>query len=346
MLRPGSESPLRRWAYRGYSDCVLRLKTTLPSLLLLGCASLLVIAIARAGVGSAFSAGFGYRETIVWGNEFPKALVSGRTKTILEHSPQRIASLTVTADEILTALVAPSRIAALTRFADDPTVATCAGRASKTAARIRGADPEKLIAHEPDLVFVAHYTLDSATRIIRAAGIPVVRLRETRSFDDVAANVRTIAAATGEEARGSEAIAAMRSRLDQIRDRVSGRRAPRVLYYSAIGYTAGAATLVDTKIRLAGGRNVAADAGLSGFRSVSLDLLVALNPEVILVPRWTSDAQSPVRDVTDSPAFRDVIAVQTHRVHALAASSLTSESPDSVIGVEEVARLLHPEAFQ
>lgn len=325
---------------------MLHAKTALSSLLVLGGASLLVIAIARAGVGGISAAGFGYRETVVQGNEFPKRLVSGKTQTVLAHAPGRIASLTVTADEILTALVAPSRIAAVTHFADDPTIATCAGRAPKTAARIRGADPEKLIAHEPDLVFVAHYTLDSATRIIRAAGVPVVRLRETRSFDDVAVNVRTIAAATGEEERGAEAILAMRSHLDRIDHRVSGRQPPRVLYYSAVGYTAGAATLVDTKIRLAGGRNVAAEAGLSGFRNVSLDVLVALNPEVILVPRWTSDAKSPVRDVTDSPAFRDVIAVRTHRVHALPASSLTSESPDSVAGVEEVARLLHPEAFQ
>lgn len=305
-----------------------------------------MIAIARAGMGGARTAAFGYRETIVRGKAFPKVLVNGSAESVIEHPPQRIASLTVTADEILTALVAPSRIAAVTHFADDPTIATCAGRAPKMAARIRGADPEYVVAHEPDLVFVAHYTLDSATRIIRATGVPVVRLRETRSFDDVAANVRTIAATTGDDERGEEAIAVMRSRLDQVRDRVSGRPAPRVLYYSAVGYTAGAATLVDTKIRLAGGRNVAAEAGLSGFRNVSIDVLVALDPEVILVPRWTTDAEGPVRDVTDSPAWRDVAAVRTHRVHALAASSLTSESPDSVAGVEEVARLLHPEAFR
>jgi ABC-type Fe3+-hydroxamate transport system substrate-binding protein len=52
-----------------------------------------------------------------------------------------------------------------------------------------------------------------------------------------------------------------------------------------------------------------------------------------------------VRQVAESPAFRSSRAVRTNRVHALPARDLTSESPDSVSGVELLARLLHPEAF-
>lgn len=305
----------------------------------------LLLAIARAGAGHARMRAFRDQETVIEGDRFPKVLRSGSVRTALEKPPVRIASLTVTGDEILTSLVAPSRIAAVTHFADDGAIATCAGRAPESAARVRGADPEEVIALSPDLVIVASYTLDSATRILRAAGTPVVRLREARTFDDVAANVHLIAAVTGDEALGARAITEMRARLAAIGQRVSGLRPPRVLYYSAVGYTAGSGTVVDEKIRLAGGRNLASEAGLSGFPNVSLDVLVAFDPEVILVPRWTPDAAAPVRDVTESPAWRDVAAVRTHRVYALPASALTSESPDGAMGVEAIARLLHPEAF-
>jgi iron complex transport system substrate-binding protein len=279
------------------------------------------------------------------GTGFPKALENGHSRQTIPRAPVRIASLTVTADEILTAIAAPDRIAAVTYFADDPAIEVGAGRAPARAARIRGIDPEAVIALEPDLVFVAHYTLESAARILGSASIPVVRFQETRSYDDVASNVRLTAWAIGEEARGEEALSAMRARLASVAARTAGRPRPRVLYYSAVGYTAGTGTLIDEKIRLAGGRNVAAEAGLVGFKSVALDLLVGLDPDVIVVPRWSADASPPVRDVTGAPAWRDTGAVRGGRVYAIAASGLTSESPDGTIGVEELARLIHPEAF-
>jgi iron complex transport system substrate-binding protein len=170
-------------------------------------------------------------------------------------------------------------------------------------------------------------------------------LAETRSFADVDANVRLAAAATGEEERGEALLARMHADLERVAAAVRGRPEPRVLYYSQVGYTSGTGTLVDEKIRLAGGRNATEKAGIVGFTNVSLDLLVGLDPEVILVPRFSSDPVTPVREVTESTVFRDVSAVKQHRVFAIAAASLTSESPDGAAGVELVARLLHPEAF-
>ena len=286
-----------------------------------------------------------YNPTRVLGSRFPKALETGGTLQHIAEKPRRIASLTVTADEILTALVEPSRIAAVTHFADDPTVETSTARAPSGATRVRGADPEQVIALEPDVVFVAHYTLESGVRILNAAAIPVVRLKETRSFLDVADNVRLAAAAVGEEARGEAVLSTLAERLSQVKRRTTGLSPVRVLYYSAVGYTSGRGTLVDEKIRLAGGRNVAAEAGLVGFKNVGLDVLVGMDPDVIIVPRWTTDAESPVRDVANNPAWRDVAAVRTGHVFAMTAAALTSESPDGVIGVEEPARRLHPEAF-
>jgi iron complex transport system substrate-binding protein len=279
------------------------------------------------------------------GRAFPKTVVTEDEHRTIPSPPRRVASLTVTADEILTRLLSPERIAAVTRFADDPTIEAGAGRAPAAAARIRGIDPEGLIALEPDLIFVAHYTLESAVRILGSASIPVVRLRETRSYADLIANVRTTAAAVGEEAKGEAVLHEMQERLDRLTARTAGRARPRVLYYSAVGYTSGSGTLVDDNIRLAGGRNVAAEAGLAGFKNVTLDLLVGLDPEIIVVPRWSADAVGPVRDVMDGAAWRDVSAVRSGRVYALPASGLTAESPDGVAGVEALARLFHPEAF-
>jgi iron complex transport system substrate-binding protein len=315
-----------------------------PLLVLLAVAAFL-LAVARGAGISAWAVSEGYSATRVEGGRFPKQLVSNGGRLTVPEPPRRIASLTVTADELLTALVGPERVIAVTGFADDPTIEISSQRAPRAATRIRGVDPEHTIALEPDLVFVAHYTLDSAVRILDSAAIPVVRLGETRSFDDVARNVRVAAAAVGEEARGEALLAEARLRLERIQERTRSLRPPRVLYYSAVDYTSGALTLLDEKIRLAGGRNVAAEAGLVGFRNVAVDVLVGMDPDVIVVPAWTSDRDAPVRDVVEAPAWRGVRAVREHRVYSLTAGALTSESPDGVLGVEQLARLLHPEVF-
>jgi iron complex transport system substrate-binding protein len=286
-----------------------------------------------------------YGASVIRGDTFPKTLHNGDHTSVIPRAAVRVASLTVTADEILTELLSPERIAAVTPFADDPLIEAGAGRAPRGAARIRGVDPEGVISLEPDLVFVAHYTLEAGVSILQAAGIPVIKFRETRSYDDVAANVRLAASAVGERERGEALVRTMQTRLATLASVVSRGARPRVLYYSPVGYTTGTGTLVDEKIRLAGGRNAAADAGLVGFRDVTVDILVELDPDVIVVPRWSKNGAAPVRDVTESPAFKDVSAVVKGRVYALPASSLTSESPDGVVGVEDLARLLHPEAF-
>jgi iron complex transport system substrate-binding protein len=282
-------------------------------------------------------------DTVVLHDSFPKLLENGTTRQELPREPMRIASLTVMGDEILTALVDPARIVAVSRFADDPWVSLCTGRAPKGAARIRGMDPERIVALEPEIVFVAHYTLDYAVRLLTGTNIPVARFRTVHSYADVEANVRLAARATGAVVRGETLIGEMNARLDDVANRVSRYPRPRVLYYSPVNYTSGRGTLVDEKIRRAGGLNVAAEFGLVGFDSVSLDVLLALNPDVIVVPRWSET--SSTHDLSANPAWSSVAALRTGRVFAISASILTSEAPDGVVGVEELGRLLHPEAF-
>jgi iron complex transport system substrate-binding protein len=307
----------------------------------LGALLLLVFVSRRAERSEVVDA---YGETRVEHAAFPKVLVTEHSRQILSAEPRRIASLTVTGDEILTALVPPERLVAVSRFADDPSISMCARRVPKNAARIRGMDPESIVALEPDVVFVAHYTLDYAVRLLTGAGIPVARFRDVHSYTDVEANVRLAASAVGAERRGEELIAEMNERLVRVAARVASRTPPRVLYYSPVNYTSGRGTLVDEKIRRAGGVNAAAEFGLIGFDSVTLDVLLALDPDVIIVPRWSTD-EAAVHDLTSNPAWREASALRTGRVHAIAASALTSEAPDGVLGVEELARLFHPEAF-
>lgn len=304
----------------------------------------LVVGIGRVEPGALGFSRLG--ATAVIGQGFPKVIVTPTgERRRLAAPPRRLVSLMLGADETLTALVDPERIAAVSRFADNPLLSTCADRVPDRAARIRGLDPERILALEPDMVFAASYTLDAAVRIFDAAGVPVVRFDKYESFEAVARNVRVAAAAVGRERAGEALIDEMHRRLARVAARVEGRPRPRVLYYSPVGYTTGSGTLTHEKLVRAGGRNVVAEAGLVGHKTLGIDMLVSLDPEVIVVPLWSRHGPSPVEELTKSPAWGEVRAVRDGRVYALEARWLTSVSPDAARGVEALARRIHPEVF-
>ncbi len=88
-----------------------------------------------------------------------------------------------------------------------------------------------------------------------------------------------IADAAAAPDRAEALIAAMRARLTAVRARVAARPRPRVLTYSLGGRTSGRATTFDSVIRAAGGENVAAALGITGWKTLS----------PLPVPPWRKD---------------------------------------------------------
>jgi iron complex transport system substrate-binding protein len=93
----------------------------------------------------------------------------------------------------------------------------------------------------------------------------------------------------------------MKDRIRTVRQAVKGEERPDVLYLF-YGYTAGRGTFIEEIIRTAGGNNVAAEAGISGYKQISKEVVVKQNPEWIVL----NDNDLPFRTVRDtkiSPPF-------------------------------------------
>ena len=72
--------------------------------------------------------------------------------------PRRVASINLSADEILSAILPPGRLVGVTRFADEPGTSNIVGRIPASVSRFQKADMERLVALAPDLVIVSEYT--------------------------------------------------------------------------------------------------------------------------------------------------------------------------------------------
>ncbi|MEM9183858.1 MAG: ABC transporter substrate-binding protein [Pseudomonadota bacterium] len=187
---------------------------------------------------------------------FRRAFVDPAGKTVvLESPPSAIVSVILGGDEMLARLVEPERVSSVTYLADDPGISNVAGFYPAGVTRNYG-DIEEVIAAQPDLVLLAAFTNAVTAAMLLDAGIALLRFTSFDTHDDIRHNVRMLAQAVGEEARGEAWIAEMDQRLSAVRQSVEGRERPRVLFYGMSGSTAGPGSLMHETISLAGGKNV------------------------------------------------------------------------------------------
>jgi iron complex transport system substrate-binding protein len=263
---------------------------------------------------------------------------------MLKRPPQRIVSAYLAVDEILAELVDPARVVGVSAYADDPATSNCRGVYAPAIPRTR-AEPEGVVALEPDLVFITGYTRAESVHILERAGIPLVRFGRFDSFAEVLTNVALVGAAVGEDQGAARMIADAQRRIDAVTRRAEGLPRPRVLYYDAPGFTAGAGTLIGEMIERAGGRNAMAEVGMRGAGKVGMETLLALEADVILLPTYGENADA-VAALRQSELWKQLPAVRRGRVHAVSAAWMTSVSHHTVRGLELVAALLHPEIFR
>lgn len=287
-----------------------------------------------------------YAATQIEGETFPKLLhdPSGIVRSIASP-PHRIVSVALAADEFLAALTTYERIAGVTYIADDPTVSNVVGRYPAVLPRT-STNVEALLAIDPDLVIVAPFTQPDTIAQLLAAKIPVLRLDENNSFDQIFANLRRIGAAIGEDARAREIEAQARTRIEFIRARTKNVVRPRVLVLGANGYTAGSHTLSDEVIEVAGGTNALREAGFEGDAQISEELAISLAPDVILLEKDSDELYGdPIAALLHKAAWKNVPAVRTQRVYPHNTAWSAAVSHFRVQDVEAVAALLHPEIF-
>lgn len=305
-----------------------------------------LVALLFSPPNAAFIAGGSLTGSKHFGDDFPKQLVDPLGRDLsLRQPPLRIASAVLATDEMIAELIDPERLVSVTPFVDDAGISNVAGQYPDSIAR-NPADAEQLLALEPDLVLLSTHSNPMVIRLLLRSGVPVARFSAFDSFEGVAENLRTLGELLGAEDRADQAIQRLWQRLNLVAERVSNAPRPRVLYYSPSGMTGGPGSLIDEMITRAGGHNVIRDTGIRGHRRISPELAFSLQPEVILISDWSSTERQLATQLLEDAAWAQVPAVRDARVYPLHGAWVTTGSQFSALGVEAIARRLHPQAFE
>lgn len=263
----------------------------------------------------------------------------------LNAAPNRIVCLSPAHTETLYALGVQDRIVAIDNYSDFP-----ATTKSKTKLNCWPHPPyEQIVALRPDLVIVLTEGAE-AVRQLEALHLTVVKLFPP-SYPAALQRIRTLGTLVGASKKADQLVKSLEARTQAVEKKVAGAP-PRTAMFELDAsdpvrpFVAGGHGLYNEVIRKAGGKNVFDD--MPGpSPQVSAELIVARNPDVILL----ADTQTPQRPqnaatLAKRPGWSGLAAVRSGRVYPVDGNLITRPGPRLVEGLEQVARVLHPERFR
>ena len=285
------------------------------------------------------------------GDVFYRGTDDDGTEIVLRERPHHIVSLGLSTDEILLSLASPEQIAALTSYADDPGLCSMTEAAQAVSVKIKDKSPESVLAPDPDLVLVTDGVPKELADSLRDLGISVFVFHTPKRIDGIFAHIETIGQMIGQEENAAALIAEKRALLAEVEGRVGDipeEKRPIVVAFAFSGVFGRKDGLFDDMCRHASLRNGAAMVGLTAETSVSMEQVVALNPDVFLLPTWSAEGKTTeeFRDkLRRDPLFLHVKAVQENHLYVVPDYYRYSASQNAVNGVYELARAVYPERF-
>jgi len=214
-----------------------------------------------------------------------------------------------------------------------------------------GLDAELLARLEPDLVLtqdlcevcaISYRRVSEAVRIMTAG--PRVLSLEPRTLAGVLDCLRVVGDALGVPDVAAERIAALRSRIDEVRRRVAGRPRPRVVALEWLDPVWPAGHWVPEQIELAGGTPLLAAAG-EHTSAIEWQRVVDARPDVLALlpcgfPPERTRAELDV--LTARPGWAELPAVRAGAVWVLDGPAYFNRpGPRVVRGAEILAQVLH-----
>jgi len=210
--------------------------------------------------------------------------VAGGHAAAWAQQSSRILSVGGAVTEVLYELGAADRIIAVDSTSQFPPVAL---KTHKNVGYFRALSTEGVLSVAPDLIIASDKAgPPEVVRALKSSGIEYFEINDDPNAEALVARVRAIAGKIGKAAAGEDLVKRIEkdfADLTATRNRLT--RKPAVLFVLSVrggrAIVGGADTSADVMLQLAGASNAASS--LKGFKPVSEESIVAMDPEAIVL---------------------------------------------------------------
>ena len=262
--------------------------------------------------------------------------------------PERIITASVGHDEMTLALVPNDRLVAVGSATKNFTYSNVATFVQEKPEISR--DPEVIIAQSPDVVVTSPFFPVDVIDALQRAGIPVIQTDLIQGPEERINSILLMGYIFGEEQRAFEFADEVQARYESL-IAVTSAKSPRpsvlaLTQYSDTLWVAGGDSTEGGVIVAAGGVNAAEVAGVQGNQTTSLEGVIAMAPEIIIIAQPLEfGAEEFLQSLMEHEALAEVPAVKNGAVHIVESKHFTTLSYWNIRGAEDLARMLWPDDF-
>jgi iron complex transport system substrate-binding protein len=278
---------------------------------------------------------------------FPVTLKDSLGREVkIEKEPLRIISLSPSNTEILFALGLGDRVVGVTNYCDYPGEA----KSKEKIGDFSNPNIEKIISLNPDLV-LATTMHEKPVKRLEELKIPVIVL-EPKNIEEMLDSLILVGKATGREKDATELVNSLKKRIDAVKEKVSSipeDKKPTVFYelWPSPITTVGPGTFVDDLITKAGGKNIAGDSD-KPYPVYGQEVIIAKNPDIIIFSHHGTNGvnEQTKEDILKRPGWSNINAVKNDKVFYVDENIIQRPTPRLVDGLEQFAKIIHPEIFK
>jgi iron complex transport system substrate-binding protein len=179
-------------------------------------------------------------------------------------------------------------------------------------------------------------------------GRPDVLVLDPHNLDDILVSIMDVARKIGKVREGQKLVASLQKRIDMVRS-MKVKPKPKVLCVEWIDPLFTAGHWVPQMVEYAGGVNGLSSAG-EPSRRMDIDEAIKLDPDTIVLMPCGFDIEQTMKELpalVRNEKWKSLQAVKDGNVYVVNANAYFSKpGPRTIIGLEIMAKILHPEASQ
>lgn len=262
----------------------------------------------------------------------------GREITI-EKEPSKVISLGPNITETIFALGKGETIIGRTEFCDFPKEV----EKIDTIGTLQTPNIEKIVELKPDLVIASTHATKEYLNKLDKLDIKSVAFYGNEDFEGAYDVISNIAYVLNANKQANTIVDNMRKKIDSVKEKVKDKGTPSVYYLIDFGkggdFTPGKDTFLHKLIKLAGAKNAGED---SVNWKYSLEKLIEKNPDIIVCPKYYDTKKR----LQETEGYKDLEAIKNDKLFEIDNNMLDRQGPRLADGLEELAKIIHPDAFK
>lgn len=271
-----------------------------------------------------------------------------------EKAPQRIITSNLSYQDILCELITVDRFAAVSANSLDEDYSFTADKVKNVPNKYyQPINAEAILKYKPDVYITSDETPVVVNNTLEDMGVKVFVIKASHSYQDIQHSIVKLAELVNEQEKGQAMLRKMDARRNALKEKIQTTRksSDKIVVELTYNGTYGMRQdIFGVLCELSMCKNGMQIMPAPSSTVVSKERLVDLNPDVLLLPKWSflgkHNSDTYLQQIIADPAYKDMQCIKNRTVYKFPEKYRYCASQYVVESAENLARIVYPECYK